>query len=69
MWDKLRTLRIATIIITIFSIGYFILEWGFNLPFVYWPNAIAQLQMSNLDPAFQFGMQAIHNAFLTVHET
>jgi hypothetical protein len=69
MWDRLRTLRIATIIITIFSIGYVIFEWGFNLPVVYWPSAIAQLQASNPDPAFQFGMQAVQSAFFIVHET
>ena len=68
-WDNVRKFRIATTILTIFSIGYAIFEWGFNLPGVYWPDAIVQLHMANPDPAFQFGLQAIHNAFFIVHET
>jgi hypothetical protein len=68
-WDNMRKFRIATTIITIFSIGYAIFELGFNLPVVYWPNAIAQLQMPNPDPAFRFGMPAIRDALLIVHET
>lgn len=68
-WDNLRKFRIATTIITIFSIGYAIFELGFNLPVVYWPSAIAQLQMAVPDPAFRFGVQAIRDAFLIVHET
>lgn len=69
MWDNLRQVRILTIVITIFSIGYGLFELGFNLPVVYWPNAIAQLQMPNPDPAFRFGLQAIRDAFLIVRET
>ena len=69
MWDNLRKFRIATTIITIFTIGYAIFEIGFNLPVVYWPSAIAQLQMANPEPAFRFGAQAVRDAFLIVHET
>lgn len=69
IWDNIRLFRIAINIITIFGIGYAIFEWGFNLPIVYWPEALAQLRMANPDPAFQFGLQAIRNAFLVVHET
>ena len=68
-WDNLRQVRIMVIVITIFSIGYGLFELGFNLPIVYWPEAIAQLQMPNPDPAFMFGFQAIRDAFLIVHET
>ena len=68
-WDNLRQVRIMVIVITIFGIGYGLFELGFNLPIVYWPNAIAQLQMPNPDPAFRFGFQAIRDAFLIVHET
>ena len=68
-WDNMRHVRIMVIVITIFSIGYSLFELGFNLPIVYWPEAIAQLQMPNPDPAFSFGFQAIRDAFLIVHET
>ncbi|HTP02564.1 MAG TPA: hypothetical protein VMJ64_14410 [Anaerolineales bacterium] len=68
-WDAARPFRIALIWIMVFSIGYALFEWGFNLPIVYWPQAITQLQMSNPVPAFQFGAQAVRNAFLIVHET
>jgi len=68
-WGNFRQFRIALILITIFSIGYAIFEFGFNLPVVYWPQAIAQLQMPNPEPAFRFGVQAIRDAFLIVHET
>jgi len=69
LWIKSRQFRIALILITIFSIGYAIFEWGFNLPVVYWPQAIAQLQMSNPEPEFRFGLQAVRDALLVVHET
>ncbi len=68
-WNKLRQFRIALILIAIFSIGYAIFEFGFNLSVVYWPQAIAQLQMPNPEPAFRFGVQAIRDAFLIVNET
>jgi hypothetical protein len=68
-WDNMRQVWIMVIVITIFSIGYGLFELGFNLPVVYWPNAIAQLQMPNPDPAFRFGLQAIYDAFLIVRET
>jgi hypothetical protein len=68
-WDNLRHFRVALVLITIFSIGYAIFEFGFNLPVVYWPQAIAQLQMPIPEPAFRFGVQAIRDAFLVVHET
>jgi hypothetical protein len=68
-WGNLKQVRIMTIVVTIFSIGYGLFEIGFNLPVVYWPNAIAQLQMLNPDPAFRFGLQAVRDAFMIVHET
>jgi hypothetical protein len=68
-WGDLRKFRIALILITVFSIGYSIFELGFNLPVVYWPQAIAQLQMPNPEPAFRFGFPAIRDALLIVHET
>jgi hypothetical protein len=68
-WGNLKQVRIMTIVVTIFSIGYGLFEIGFNLPVVYWPNAIAQLQMLNTDPAFRFGLQAVRDAFMIVHET
>ena len=68
-WGNLQQFRIAVILITVFSVGYAIFELGFNLPFVYWPQAIAQLQMPNPEPAFRFGSQAIRDALLVVHET
>lgn len=67
--ETVRQFRIALILITVFSIGYALFEFGFNLPVVYWPQAIAQLQMPNPEPAFRFGVQAIRDAFLIVHET
>ena len=69
MWSRLRQFRTALILITVFSIGYAIFEWGVNLPLIYWPQAIAQLQMPNPEPAFRFGVQAVRDAFLIVHET
>jgi hypothetical protein len=36
---------------------------------VYWPSAIAQLQMPNPEPVFRFGIQAIRDAFFIVHAT
>jgi hypothetical protein len=68
-WVNLRQFRILTIVIAIWSIGYSLFELGFNLPVVYWPNAIAQLQMPNPEPAFRFGLQAVRDAFFIVHET
>jgi len=55
--------------VLIFSIGYALFEFGFNLPVVYWPEALAQLQMPHPDPAFRFGFQAVRDAFLIVHQT
>lgn len=68
-WAGLARIRTLLVVITIFSIGYGLFELGFNLPFVYWPGAIAQLRMANPEPAYQFGLQAIRDAFLIVHET
>ena len=39
-------------------------ELGFNLPVVYWPEAIAQLNMPSPDPPFRFGLQAVHDALI-----
>ena len=33
------------------------------------PETIAQLQMSNPDPAFRFGFQAVRDTLLVVHRT
>jgi len=68
-WGNLLQFRIMIVVVAVFTIGYSLFELGFNLPFVYWPNAIAQLQMPNPDPAFRFGFQAILDAFLIVHQT
>ena len=68
-WGNLLKFRILLIVVAIFTIGYSLFELGFNLPVVYWPNAIAQLQMANPDPAFKFGFQAILDALLIVHQT
>ena len=68
-WINLQQIRISTLVIAIWSIGYSLFELGFNLPIVYWPTAIAQLQMPNPDPTFRFGFQAILDAFLIVHKT
>jgi len=68
-WANLRQFGIALILIATFSLGYALFELGFNLPVVYWPQAIAQLQMPNPEPAFRFGLQAVRDAFFIVHET
>jgi hypothetical protein len=68
-WANMRPVRLMLIVITLYCIGYSLFEFGFGLPFLYWPSAIAQLQMSNPDPAFRFGFQAIRDALLIVHET
>lgn len=68
-WDNTRQVRIMVILITTYCIAYSLMQFGFFLPFVYWPSAIAQLQMPNPDPAFRFGVQAILDALLIVHET
>jgi hypothetical protein len=68
-WGYLLRFRILVIVVGIFAIGYSLFELGFNLPIIYWPEAIAQLQMPNPDPAFRFGFQAILDALLVVHQT
>jgi hypothetical protein len=68
-WGNLLQFRILVVVVGIFAIGYSLFELGFNLPIIYWPEAIAQLQMSNPDPAFRFGFQAMLDAFLVVHQT
>jgi len=68
-WSNLQQFRIMLILLAVFSIGYSLFELGFNLPVVNWPDAIAQLRMSNPEPAFRFGSQAIRDAFFVVHET
>jgi hypothetical protein len=68
-WVNMRQVRIMLIVISAYCIVYSLLELGFFLPVLYWPNAIAQLQMPNPEPAFRFGIQAIRDAFLIVHET
>src|SRR5262249_32764525 len=65
----LQQVRIATILIAVYSIGYSFFEIGFNLPIVNWPGAIAQLQMPIPDPPFRFSFQAIIDALLIVEET
>jgi hypothetical protein len=68
-WANLQQFRIMIILVAVFSIGYSLFELGFNLPVVYWPNAIAQLRMPNPEPVFRFGIQAIRDAFFIVYET
>jgi hypothetical protein len=64
-----RRLRRAVVLIAVFAIGYAIFEIGFNLPVVYWPEAIAQLRSATPEPAFRFGAAAVRDAFLVVHKT
>jgi hypothetical protein len=68
-WHEQRQLRRAVVMIAVFAIGYAIFELGFNLPVVYWPEAIGQLQMATPEPAFRFGASAVRDAFLVVHQT
>jgi hypothetical protein len=68
-WANLRPIRVMLIVVTLYCIGYSLFEFGFGLPFLYWPSAIAQLQMPNPDPAFRFGFQAVRDALLIVHVT
>jgi hypothetical protein len=68
-WVNTRQVRVMVILITTYCIAYSLLQFGFFLPLVYWPSAIAQLQMPNPDPAFRFGFQAILDALLIVRET
>jgi hypothetical protein len=66
---EVRQVRRAVVVIAVFAVGYAIFEIGFNLPVVYWPEAIAQLRSANPDPAFRFGGDAVHDAFFVVHQT
>jgi hypothetical protein len=66
---RVQSIWIATLLILVFTVGYIAFEWGFNLPIAQWPEAIAQLQMPTPDPPFRFGLAAIRDAFLVVHET
>lgn len=68
-WVDLRQFRVLTIILAIFGIGYSFYSLCYHLPIEYWPSALAQLHMQNPEPAFKFGLQAIHDAFFIVHET
>jgi hypothetical protein len=68
-WDNLRQFRVLTIILAIFAVGYSFYSLFYHLPIEYWPNALAQLHMQTPEPAFKFGLQAIHDAFFIVHET
>lgn len=68
-WNDLRPVRQMLTIITIYCIVYALFEFGFGLPVLYWPGALAQLHMSIPDPAFRFGVQAIRDAFIIVHPT
>ncbi len=66
---NLRQLKILTVVLAIFSIGYSSYSLLYHLPIEYWPNALAQLQMQNPEPAFKFGFQAILDSLFIVHET
>ncbi|HVN54324.1 MAG TPA: hypothetical protein VMT46_08335 [Anaerolineaceae bacterium] len=68
-WANTRRFRVLTIILSIFAIGYGFYSLFYHLPIEYWPSALAQLQMQNPEPAFQFGFQAVRDALLVVHET
>ena len=69
VWINLRQVRMMLILISMYCVVYSLLEIGIFLPFLYWPAAIAQLQMPNPDPAFRFGFQAFRDALLVVRET
>ncbi len=68
-WATTRQFRVLTIILAIFAIGYSCYSLFYHLPIEYWPSALAQLRMQNLEPSFNFGFQAIRDAFFIVHET
>jgi len=68
-WVDLRQVRQLLIVIAFYCIVYILFEFGFGLPFLYWPGAIAQLHMPNPDPTFRFGIQALRATFLIVHPT
>ena len=66
---QLRLLRIFTIIMTVWCIGYGGFELLFNLPVVYWPSSLAQLRSAVPVPAIRTGIEAVRDAFLVVRET
>lgn len=67
--NEYRLFWIALVVITVYTVGYSLFELGFNLPSVYWPSAIAQLNMPVPDPPFRFGLEAVRDAFFVIHET
>ena len=66
---NLRQFRVLVVLLAIFSIGYSFYSLFYHLPIEYWPAALAQLRMQNPAPALKFGVQAIRDALLIVHET
>ena len=69
VWVNMRQVRLLIKVIAGYCIVYSLFEFGVGLPILYWPSAIAQLRMAIPEPAFRFGLQAIRDAFLIVHET
>ena len=68
-WEKTRPFRIMAIVLGVFAIGYSFYSLFYHLPIEYWPAALAQLRMQPPEPAFRFGLQAVRDAFLVIHET
>ena len=64
---ELKSYKVFTTIIMVFTVGYCCYSLLYHLPIEYFPAAINQLQTGNPDPAFQFGFQAVKNALLVVN--
>ncbi len=67
--NELKSYKIFTTIIMVFTVGYCCYSLLYHLPIEYWPQAIKQLQTGNPDPAFQWGWQAIKDTLLVVNVT
>lgn len=68
-WANTRQFRALVIMLAVFAIGYSFYSLFYHLPIEYWPSALAQLRMPDPVPAFRFGVPAIRDALLIVHET
>jgi hypothetical protein len=66
---ELSLFRIFTVIMTVCCVGGGGFELCYNLPVVYWPSSLAQLQSVVPDPPIRTGIGAVRDAFLVVRET